>query len=202
MRHALQDSAAAVGCPDCRQPMREVSARARTGYLLALDQCHACGGLWFDRWELFPLHHAEVGRLDPVDSERLQAAVAGDDRPGDCPRCEVRLREFRDPNLPADARVARCHVCEGMWLQRGQLRAVKRPAPASPASGEPSEAAALMALARAYEGEADWSRVHSLDHATYESEEPPPDFGDVAGAVKSALPWLVLQLLFRLLLRR
>jgi Zn-finger nucleic acid-binding protein len=195
------DPTGAVDCPDCRSPMREVSARARSGYLLALDQCAGCGGIWFDRWELFPLHHSEVGRLDPLDAERLYAAVSTAGA-RDCPRCEVSLREFRDANLPADVRVARCHVCEGMWLQRGQLRAVKRPAPPTPAGAEPNEAAALVALAEAYEGEADWSRVRSLDHATYETEEPPPDLADIGDAVKATLPWIALQILFRLLLRR
>jgi len=198
----------AADCPDCRAPMREVSARARTGYLLSLDQCERCGGVWFDRWELFPLQHEEVGRLDPVDGDRLHDSLAdvADDvrRDRDCPRCEVALRDFRDANLPAGAEVARCLVCEGMWLQRGQLRAVKKAPPKAPAANGAAshEAAALVALAEAYGKEADWSRVGNLDHATYETEEPPPDLGDAGDAVKAALPWVILQVLFRLLLRR
>jgi Zn-finger nucleic acid-binding protein len=180
--------------------MREVSARARTGYLLALDQCDDCGGLWFDRWELFPLHHDEVDTLDPLDVSRFEQPVELAPL-GLCPRCEVALKEFRDPNLPPDAEVARCRVCEGMWLQRGQLRKVKKVPPAAD-RGARGEDEALVALARSYAHEASWSNVRELDAATYETEEPPPGLDDVGDAVKSTLPWIALQVLFRLLLRR
>ncbi len=190
-----------ASCPDCGSAMREVGARARTGYMLALDQCEACGGVWFDRWELFPLHHAEVDRLDPVDLERLRDSVA-ETRLGDCPRCEVGLREFRDANLPPNAVVARCHVCEGMWLQRGQLRNVKRAAASQPGRPRAAEDEVLVALAQSYASDADWSNVDELDAATYESEEPLPGMGDIGDAVKSTLPWIALQVLFRMLLRR
>ena len=187
-------------CPDCRVQMREVSARARTGYLLALDQCGGCGGLWFDRWELFPLHHEEVVDLDTVDLTMLDRSV-GNHASGDCPRCEVGLRDFRDSNLPSDARVARCHVCEGMWLQRGQLRIVKRAASDNARTG-PVEDAELRALVETYGDKADWARVKHLDNATYEHEEAPPRVADIGQLVESSLPWLVLHALFRLLTRR
>jgi len=174
--------------------MRDVSAQARTGYLIALDQCDDCGGIWFDRWELFPLQHAEVARLDPVDADALGEPVQRR-RPGNCPRCAVALREFRDANLPPDAQVARCFVCEGMWLQRGQLAAVKR---ASPRAAEGAE----QALVKSYGTAVDWSRVADLDAATHEVEEPPPSMSDLGEAAKATLPWIALQVLFRLLLRR
>ncbi len=200
----------AAKCPECRRLMRDVSARARTGYLLALDQCGECGGVWFDRWELFPLDNQEVMRLDPIDTGRLHEPVEA--RPvGDCPRCEVQLREFRDANLPPDAEVARCYVCEGMWLQRGQLRAVKsgpqqgskarRRAATKPKDAKPEDAM-LVELAKAYSADAKWSNVKELDAATYEMEEAPPGLEDLGDAVKSTLPWIALQVLFRLLLRR
>ncbi len=188
-------------CPDCRLPMRDVSARARTGYLLALDQCERCGGVWFDRWELFPLHHAEVERLDPVDGKRLhQPAESG--ALGNCPRCDVGMREFRDANLPDDARIGRCHVCEGMWLQSGQLRIVKREAVRSTPLPSKPEDAIVVELAKAYADDAKWSNVEQLDAATYETEEPPPDFSTIGDALKSTVPWIALQVLFRMLLRR
>ncbi len=200
----------AAKCPDCRRPMRGVFARARTGYLLALDQCAQCGGIWFDRWELFPLDHEEVPRLDRIDTERLRDPV--ESRPlGDCPRCEVQLREFHDANLPPDAKVARCYVCEGMWLQRGQLRAVKsgpregskalRHAGARSRDVKPEDAM-LVELAKAYSADAKWSNVKELDAATYEMEEAPPGLEDIGEAAKSTLPWIVLKVLFRMLLRR
>lgn len=180
--------------------MQEVTARARSGYQIILDQCGDCGGLWFDRWELFPLRADEVARLDALDADQLYAPVEADG-PRDCPRCTVRLRDFRDANLPVDAQVARCFVCEGMWLQRGQLRLLKR-ATAGPARPPNAEDAEITALVEAYGGEADWSRVRDLDNAMHEVEEPPPSLGDIGATVRSTLPWIALQILFRLLLKR
>jgi hypothetical protein len=88
-----------------------------------------------------------------------------------------------------------------MWLQRGQLRKVKK-APPSAATAPKAEDEALVALARSYANEASWSNVKELDAATYETAEPLPGFDDVGEVVKSTLPWIVLRVLFGLLLRR
>ncbi len=187
-----------VNCPDCGSALHHVSARARTGYMLSLDRCAGCGGIWFDRWELFPLHDDEVARLDAVDVASLNRPDAKDG-PGICPRCEIRLIAFQDANLPSDASIERCRVCEGMWLQRGQLRIVRagRENPSQPITDD-----ALAAMVKAYSKDVDWSHVTNLDHATHETEMPPPDLDDVASTAWSVLPWIVLQTLFRLLLRR
>ena len=42
-------------CPHCAVTMDQVTAHARSGYCLILDQCRRCGGIWCDRWELYPL---------------------------------------------------------------------------------------------------------------------------------------------------
>jgi Zn-finger nucleic acid-binding protein len=188
-------------CPDCRAPLREVTARARSGYLLALDQCPRCGGLWFDRWELFPLDHQEVAKLDSVDPDRLMSEHPAPSEPGPCPRCAIPLRLFGDPVLPPDARIARCFVCEGMWLQRGELSRVKarshvaRAAPTALSEGQ------LQDLARRYGEDAKWTKVADLDAATQTAEEPPPGAQEVGDALRSAAPWLILQVLLRLFLR-
>jgi Zn-finger nucleic acid-binding protein len=39
----------ALTCPQCASPMNEVKAEAITGYLIVLDQCPHCGGIWCDR---------------------------------------------------------------------------------------------------------------------------------------------------------
>ncbi len=192
---------ATVPCPDCGTALAAVQAKARTGYLLALDQCGRCGGVWFDRWELFPLHHEEVARLDPLDGERLASEVA-ETTLGSCPRCEIDLRPFRDPNVPADARIARCAVCEGMWLQRGQLSLVKAAALNNAQPAKEIEDPELRRLVSAYGDAAGWDAIHDLDAATYEVEPAPPSLGDAGEAVARSLPWVVLGSALRLLLRR
>jgi Zn-finger nucleic acid-binding protein len=185
-------------CPDCHVDLSEVSARARTGYLLALDQCGHCGGVWFDRWELFPLADEEVGRLEAVDTEKLRAAVDESVGPGKCPQCAIHLRRFRDPVLPPDARVERCAVCEGMWLRRGQLSKVRKTDETTSSKRDQQ----IRALAAHYGKEADWSKVSDLDAATHTVERGAPSAADVGEILWSTAPWIILQVLFKMLLRR
>jgi Zn-finger nucleic acid-binding protein len=176
--------------------MREVTARARSGYLIVLDQCPQCGGIWCDRWELFPLAAEEVARLDAVDTARLQTPMPTTDAPGRCPRCQCALQPFRDAALPPDARIERCQVCDGMWMNRGELTRAKRRTPlAKPFAGD-----AVQRLATAYGSSAEWSKVGNLDAATYASEDEDPP-ADLSNALWSAAPWVVLRTLLHLLLR-
>lgn len=115
-------------CPACAQVMHEVSAPTTSGYALALDQCPGCGGVWCDRWELYPLRGDAALSIDPID-------VAAFEEPHGhlpkghtgllCPHCRGPMRRWRDPGWPKDSTVARCVTCEGLWLRRGELRRVK-----------------------------------------------------------------------------
>jgi Zn-finger nucleic acid-binding protein len=109
-------------CPGCGSALKEVSAEANYGRHLLLDQCPDCGGIWFDHWELYFLKPGEVNRIDPVDREKLLALACFKSRPGQCPRCRVDLEPLQDPALPKDARIERCAKCNGLWLNRGELR--------------------------------------------------------------------------------
>ncbi len=92
------------------------------GKSLVLEQCSSCGGIWFDRWELYQTGDADLDRLDPVDSASLRAPAAITDAPLLCPKCSHALSRFSDPLLPPDAHILRCPACEGLWLNRGELR--------------------------------------------------------------------------------
>ena len=113
-------------CPQCDSEMKKVSARANPGTLIVLDQCGKCGGLWCDKWELFPVEPEEAERLDPLDEELLQTPVAIKKESLYCPRCGDRLRVFKDPSLPPDVHLQRCRRCDGIWLNRGEFNRFKR----------------------------------------------------------------------------
>jgi len=115
----------ALSCPQCATAMNEVTASASVGYSIVLDQCPRCGGIWCDRWELYPVTAAAAERLDRVDQAALTQPTATRGEPLQCPRCGARMGRFRDPSLPEDARIERCSTCDGMWLNRGELRRVK-----------------------------------------------------------------------------
>jgi Zn-finger nucleic acid-binding protein len=177
--------------------MRAVQARARTGYLLVLDQCESCGGVWCDRWELFPLAASEAARLDPIDTQQLRSQNNAPAEPGRCPRCEIALRPFRDPMLPADARIERCRVCEGMWLNRGELSLAKRRA----AALEKPHAAAVDGLARRYGEEARWTRVDDVGAAMFPAEDEAPEDAAIGASTWVAAAWIALRALLHLALR-
>lgn len=187
-------------CPDCNIPLREVMARARSGYMIVLDQCERCGGIWCDRWELFPIRADEARRIDPLDTQKLYAPLAAlqPTSPGRCPRCPLELRTFSDPLLPADAQVRRCPLCDGMWLNRGSLSRIKADEP-PPAAARPTD---VDALSRLYQQKTKptWARVENLDAALY-GTPPEDDPAQIKKEIAASAGWVVLRLLLRLLLR-
>jgi len=114
-----------LSCPQCDRKMIEVTARATPGTLLQLDQCQICGGLWCDKWELFPVDALEAERLDPVDENLLRDRLKLPEKTLYCPRCADELQTFADPILPAEIQLRRCRHCDGIWLNRGQFRGYK-----------------------------------------------------------------------------
>lgn len=112
---------AKLKCPECGGALNEVYAEATYGRVILLDQCAECGGVWFDRWELYFVKGASLKSLDTVDVKSLLAENPlrkGTER---CPRCDETLIPFKDPMLPKDALIERCGKCSGLWLNRGEL---------------------------------------------------------------------------------
>lgn len=175
--------------------MRQVSAWARSGYFLVLDQCPQCGGIWCDRWELYSLDAEQARQIDAVDTARLHDQWHAPAGAGQCPRCTSELTPFSDPAVPPDARIERCPVCDGMWMNRGELARLKsRP-------GTP-RARAVTALTGRLGAAAGWSQVTNLDAATYAHDDPPAAAGDWRDWLRQAGPWLALAVLLRLFLAR
>jgi len=94
--------------------------------LIFLDQCQTCGGIWCDKWELFPIDSGTEDKLDRADAAKLRRpAAAGGVQQLFCPRCTAKLSSAQGPSLPPDLRLRRCFKCEGIWLNRGQLAQFK-----------------------------------------------------------------------------
>ncbi len=185
-------------CPHCGVLMHSVSSRTRSGYCVLLDQCPQCGGIWCDRWEVYPLSADEAARLDAVDESKLQQPTAAHAGPGRCPRCTAALHPFQDRALPPDARIERCAVCDGMWFNRGELSRLKRRSRSRPVGAD----AALIARVGGQLGASTtWSQVGNLDAATYAVDEPPPGGEAWRSALRDSGPWFALAALVRLLLR-
>ena len=115
-----------VRCPQCEVPMNPVTARANPGSLIELDQCAQCGGIWCDKWELFPIQPDEAARLEQADQELLCAPLPLAKKALYCSRCTARLSTVKDPSLGADIQLQRCLKCDAIWLNRGQFTQYKK----------------------------------------------------------------------------
>lgn len=102
-------------CPNADGVLRPVQASSRLGAPVMLDQCDHCGGVWFDKFELFQVDEAEARALDKVDREKLRYPQGSSEEPR-CPRCGKGLVVFSDPNIPANIQMFMCGGCEGFWI--------------------------------------------------------------------------------------
>jgi len=185
-------------CPQCAVTMNEVGAPATVGYCIVLDQCSCCGGIWCDRWELYPLTPAAADRLD-VDQPALQQPTAPPRAPLECPRCRARLRRFDDPSLPHDACIWRCPNCDGMWLNRGELRRFKHRDLSRGTPSSPITDAQLDRLARDAAPVSHTAPVHGLAYA-FDADESAADAADIRKNILSSASWLIARAALRLLL--
>lgn len=187
-------------CPECGGALTEVYAEANYGRVLLLDQCHGCGGVWFDRWELYFVTEAAVRSLEGIDIKALLSGIVEPKGNGLCPKCEKGLKPFTDPNLPEDALMERCPQCSGIWLNRGELpkyRAHKKAFRANPAF-EPR--AAELATLKHLQKELKVTGIATpttLELASRLDAEPPIDTKEVA----KDLGFLALQSLLRLVFK-
>lgn len=116
-----RDARAGSGrCPNDDGCLHPVSARSRLGQPIVLDQCDHCGGIWFDRFELFQVDEKEAAQLDSLDRATLDYPLGEHQEPR-CPKCGQPLNIFTDPNLPANIQILICASCEGLWLNHGAL---------------------------------------------------------------------------------
>ncbi len=189
-----------IKCPHCNCEMKEVKARANPGELIVLDQCGQCGGIWCDKWELFPIDPQEAPRLDPVDGEFLRAPAPLEEKPLYCPRCTDRLQVFHDPLLPPDIQFQRCARCDGIWLNRGDFTRYKQfqQDTRRARSGNLQNVEKIQKLTQAYSDPRSWVTTGTGGIFAYpRGEEEAQDLGKKT--VKGAAG-LILQTLLRMIL--
>ncbi|HEY4716034.1 MAG TPA: zf-TFIIB domain-containing protein [bacterium] len=111
-------------CPNCSIPMQGVSTSTALEKQLRLDQCGRCGGIWFDKWELFAVDPEKIDGIDDFDLNKLNAPLEINSVQK-CPRCSRQLNQFRDPVLPSEVLIFRCNLCNGIFLNCGELKKYK-----------------------------------------------------------------------------
>jgi Zn-finger nucleic acid-binding protein len=184
-------------CPACKCEMKQVSARANPGTLILLDQCGRCGGIWCDKWELFPIAPEEAPRVELLNDALLKSPVVLANEPLYCPRCTERLQFFHDPLLPKEIQLQRCRRCEGIWLNRGQFSRYKDYQRKTRMEKMPDEELLRQLTSRIQDPRA-WVTTGTQGIFAYPQAMPETD--DLASNMRSGVFWLILQTLLRLAL--
>jgi Zn-finger nucleic acid-binding protein len=184
-------------CPQCDVPMNQVTVRANPGSLIQLDQCRRCGGIWCDKWELFPIDPEEAERLDALDEKLLAAPAEQVSKTLYCPRCTNKLARFKEPLLPEEIVLQRCSRCEGIWLNHGQMTRYKN-YQKSTRLKKMDSAAIIQRLPDAYQNPKSWvvtgtNGMFAYPQAIEASREPAP--ASASGAFKFILQTLVRMVL-------
>jgi Zn-finger nucleic acid-binding protein len=123
-----------IKCPACFNALTPVQVGA-----VNVDVCHACGGIWFDAFELQRVDEAhETAGEWLLQADREKRVQVDTQRKRDCPRCEgVKLkRRYYSPRRQVE--IDECPGCGGYWLDAGELEKIR----------EETETARREALAR------------------------------------------------------
>lgn len=103
-----------MNCPRCTDAALSPVAVDRS---TRVDWCARCGGAWYDKGEL----QRVLPELEGQDPVRGGAGA----RPGlRCPSCATAMIEVRFPAL-STVRVDACPGCQGCWLDKGELVALR-----------------------------------------------------------------------------
>ena len=90
------------------------------GTPIFLDQCASCGGVWFDKDELFRIKQGESKKTEILDDEKLKANKQIVNSALLCPRDGAKLNVFRDPYFPKQIIIESCNECGGFWFDHGE----------------------------------------------------------------------------------
>lgn len=109
-----------MNCPLCKVPMQQINISG-----VVIDECDNCHGLWFDSHELSRLDELHEGSGEDLD-RILSYPRAGDSRrePLTCPRCTMKMKQ-RNYFYRSGINIDECYGCGGIWLDAGELRAIR-----------------------------------------------------------------------------
>jgi uncharacterized protein len=113
-------------CPNDRIEMRQVKVESHYGQSVIVDQCPVCGGIWFDKLELYSVKQGQADTLETLNVDILRSPSVIENSDLICPRDNAKLAQFVDPYFPKEIIVVRCPVCDGLWLNRGEFTRYQR----------------------------------------------------------------------------
>lgn len=96
--------------------MQQKTFDARLGRETAIDICHACRSLWFDKHESVTLTPGSTLKLFRLIGERVTRPRRSDADVARCPRCEESLRPAHDMQRTTRFRYLRCPTGHGRLI--------------------------------------------------------------------------------------
>lgn len=108
-------------CPACRNTLDP-----RDSGDIRVDVCRACGGIWFDRFELKKMDEPH----EPIADDILNVGEAGPAKADRserhrCPRCHDLIMMRHYFSVREEVEIDECPGCGGVWLDRGELSKVR-----------------------------------------------------------------------------
>jgi len=110
-----------MNCPACGTAMTEIAAGD-----VKVQACKGgCGGLWFDEWQLGKVDSRDQSAGESLLNVPQNASLKVDQSPRrKCPRDSVvMMRHFW--SVKRDVVVDECPKCEGIFLDPGELTAIR-----------------------------------------------------------------------------
>ncbi|MCP4132619.1 MAG: zf-TFIIB domain-containing protein [bacterium] len=105
-------------CPNCGKELKEVKLYTET-----IDRCEDCDGSFFDKGELEAIiKTVEIFMKIKLDEEDIDTIPRPEKtREMKCPGCEMLMEKKEVAGVYLDV----CPRCEGFWLDRGEIFALK-----------------------------------------------------------------------------
>jgi uncharacterized protein len=109
-------------CPACGHDLKEKKVSPQ----LTVDVCEGgCGGIWFDNYELAKLDEKREALGDALLHIPRNASPPAGAQRRSCPRCSG-IKMMRHPYaLGVKIEIDRCGNCNGIWLDAGELAAIR-----------------------------------------------------------------------------
>lgn len=109
-------------CPRTGTELKKITIEGIT-----VDVSEACGGVWFDNWELIKfdeVHEKGGEELSSLMEQHKNDSIDLSPRMN-CPKCDgiVLARHFYSPKREIE--IDRCPNCGGIWLDAGELAKIR-----------------------------------------------------------------------------